>query len=447
MASGGASGGGRGAAGRVASALRVGLVRLGLAAAIVLAALIPGDAAVPSSKAVAGRLDGIWYWTMPTTPNGLVPSESWSGAASAPGGDVYVAGMDHTTNSALYRLRRGVLSYVGDARSASEAEGNWQGDEIAEKFHTRPAWQDGRVYVATLNSSTLDGAYLGRRGFHWYAYDVAASRFVDLSAGQPGGAAAPHGGLVSQVVDRANNLIYGALAPTGDLYRYDIATGESTLLGRPDYRRPYVYPGRAMWMGRDGRLYFTAGNDELEYYGAPYDPAIFNHVYSYDPATGSFGEKTTWLLHDQRAIDAAQCFTAANGDVDCYLGDNVGHVYRFRETATSRTWIHLGDIGQQAREPFGYAWVFHVFRDRKTVYVVTEKGKFFEFNLVTRAAAFIGDLKALEPSLAGKIFIYGHDARAGKRFYFSAFSRSGNALLVAIDPERLKAAIAAEGGG
>lgn len=397
MAKGGASGGGGSEAGRFASAFRASLARLGLASAVVLALLIPGDAAVPISRAVAGRLDGIWYWTMPATPNGLVPSQSWSGAASAPGGDVYVAGMDHTTNSALYRLRRGVLSYVGDARSASEAEGNWQDDEVAEKFHTRPAWHDGRVYVATLNSSTLDAAYLGLRGFHWYAYDIA--------------------------------------------------TGESTLLGRPDYGRPYVYPGRAMWLDREGRLYFTAGNAELEYYGAPYDPAIFNHVYYYDPATGSFGEKTTWLLHDQRAIDAAQCFTAASGDIDCYLGDNVGHVYRFRDLPAGQKWIHLGDIGQQAREPFGYAWVFHVFRDRKTIYVVTETGKFFEFDLVTRAAAFIGDLKALEPTLADKIFIYGHNARVGARFYFAAFSRSGNALLVAINPDRLKAAIAAEGGG
>jgi hypothetical protein len=56
-------------------------------------------------------------------------------------------------------------------------------------------------------------------------------------------------------------------------------------------------------------------------------------------------------------------------------------------------------------------------------------------------------LKALEPTLTDKIFIYGHNARVGARFYFAAFSRSGNALLVAINPDRLKAAIAAEGGG
>ncbi len=347
------------------AACGTGLVRLALAVALVMAALIPGDAAAPGAEAVKGRLDGIWYWTMPTTPNGLVPSQSWSGAASAPGGDVYVAGMDHSTNSALYRLHGGVLSYVGDAKSASQAAGNWLAGEIAEKFHTRPAWHDGRVYVATLNSSTLDATYLGLRGFHWYAYDIATDQFIDLSAGQPGGTGAAHGGLIAQVVDHAVGRIYGALAPTGDLYRYDIASGESTRLGRPDYQRPYVYPGRAMWLGRGGRLYFTAGNDELDYYGAPYDPAIFNHVYVYDPATGRFGEETAWRLHDQRAIDAAQCFTAGSGDVDCFLADNVGHIYRFRDTAAGQTWSYLGNIGQEAREPFGYTWVFHVFRDQR----------------------------------------------------------------------------------
>ena len=33
-----------------------------------------------------------------------------------------------------------VLAYVGDARSASEAAGNWQPGETVEKFHTRPTW-------------------------------------------------------------------------------------------------------------------------------------------------------------------------------------------------------------------------------------------------------------------------------------------------------------------
>ena len=332
---------------------RLGLARLGIAAGIALAAPISGTAAPPSSAAASGKLDGIWYWTMPDTPNGLVPAQSWSGAAAASGGDVYVAGMDHTSNSALYRLRGGILSYVGDAKSASEAAHNWEADETAEKFHTRPVWHDGRVYVATMNSSTLDRTYLSQRGFHWYGYDIAAKRFIDLSATQPGGTGAVHGGPVAQVVDRARNVIYGALEPTGELYRYNLATGESARIGRPAYQRPYVYAGRAMWLGRDGRLYFTAGNAELAYYGAPYDPAIFNHVYFYDPATKRIGEKNAWTLHDQRAIDAAHCFTASNGDIDCFLSDNVGHIYRFQDLSSGQRWTYLGNIGQERRAPFG----------------------------------------------------------------------------------------------
>ncbi|MGZ8996459.1 MAG: hypothetical protein ACXW3P_08210 [Rhodospirillales bacterium] len=383
---------------------------------------------------------------MPSTPNGLVPTQSWSGAASAPGGDVYVAGMDHATNSALYRLHGDVLSYVGDARSASEAAGNWVAGETAEKFHTRPVWHNGRTYVATLDSSTLDATYLKRRGFHWYAYDVGTNRFMDLSATQPGGTGAPRGGVIAQVVDPANNCIYAAVAPTGDLYRYDIATGKSTPLGRPDYRRPYVYPGRAMWLDRSGRLYFTAGNDEYDGYGAPYDPSIFNHVYTYDPVTKSFGERKTWMLHNQRAVDASQCFSASTGERDCFLMDNVGHIYRFRDAASGKEWTYLGSIGQDGSERLGYAWVFNVSGDRKKAYVLTTNGKFFEFDIVGGKASYLADLKALEPTLSDKAFLYGHDAVAGTRFHFAASSRTGRALLTAIDPERLKAAIAAAGG-
>ena len=68
-----------------------------------------------------GALDGVWLWTLPDTPNGLRSTQSWHATASSPNGDIYVAGMDHKTNAALYRLdrRTGDLRLVGDARSAS----------------------------------------------------------------------------------------------------------------------------------------------------------------------------------------------------------------------------------------------------------------------------------------------------------------------------------------
>jgi hypothetical protein len=120
----------------------------------------------------------------------LAPVQSWSGAGSKPDGEIFIAGMDHVHNSALYRLHDQVLRYVGDARSASGAANNWKPEEVAEKFHTRPTWLADRVYVATLSSSTLDSSYLTKRGFHWYASDTENGRFLDLSASEPGGVGA-----------------------------------------------------------------------------------------------------------------------------------------------------------------------------------------------------------------------------------------------------------------
>jgi hypothetical protein len=120
-------------------------VLLPLAAAGALGS--PTASELPSAHRERGATDGVWFWTFPDTPNGLKPIQSWSGAGPAPRGEIYVAGMDHSTNAALYRLRQGddpaaapgpVLSYVGDARSASEAVGTWEAGEVAEKSHPRP---------------------------------------------------------------------------------------------------------------------------------------------------------------------------------------------------------------------------------------------------------------------------------------------------------------------
>ena len=76
----------------------------------------------------------MWYWDLPTTPNGLKPLIAYSGAGSAPDGSIYIGGMDHRTNSALYSLPAAggtatlpapTLGYLGDARAASEVAGNY----------------------------------------------------------------------------------------------------------------------------------------------------------------------------------------------------------------------------------------------------------------------------------------------------------------------------------
>src|SRR5262249_44329328 len=124
-------------------------------------ALALGSAAQPSSQA----------FLLPDTPDGLKPTQSWDAVGSTPSGDIFVAGMDHVTNAALYRFRpaTGGLEYVGDARAASESANNWLTDEAVQKFHTRPLWHHGCVYVSTLNWSILTSGYLGARSLKWYA--------------------------------------------------------------------------------------------------------------------------------------------------------------------------------------------------------------------------------------------------------------------------------------
>ena len=384
--------------------------RLILAAAVLVTlAAVAAQAAVPTSQRQAGAVPGLWYWELPDTPNGLRPTQSWSGAGSAPDGAIYVGGMDHTTNAALYRLEPGgdasvpalTLSYVGDARAASEAAHNWKPGEVAEKFHTHPTWYGGRVYVASLNYSGLDDGYKKVRAFHWYAYDETAGTFTDLSATEPGGTGAPLGGIISIVPEAGK--VYGAMSPTGGLYAYEVASGQSLSLGRPAYDRDYVYPGRAMWTDRRGRVYFSDGNQGKDY-GAPYDARIFNHVRYYAPGRG-FVELTGWKLHDERAIDAAQCFPHV-----CYLDDNVGHVYRFDDPAPgSPHWTYLGSIGARTVDKFGKSKVFQVAHDESVAYLGTTRGLLFRMDLRTGRATGPVDLTKLDASFKG-FQLYGFDA-------------------------------------
>lgn len=95
---------------------------LGLAALLIFPSPGSGQTSfLPGANENVGRrgaLDGVWLWTLPDTPNGLRPTQSWHATGSSPNGDIYVGGMDHQTNSALYQLnwQTGALRLVGDAR-------------------------------------------------------------------------------------------------------------------------------------------------------------------------------------------------------------------------------------------------------------------------------------------------------------------------------------------
>lgn len=395
-----------------------------------------------ASEHPGGRLSAAaQHWRLPDAPNGLKPSQSWA-MAGAPDGDIYVAGMDHATDAALYGLdpRTGALRFLGDARSASEAARNWRPGETAQKFHTRPLWLGGKIYVATLDRSELDDGYLRRRGFHWYAYDPARDRFADLSASEPGGSAAAHGGLVALAGDPARNVIYGAGAPTAEIFRYDVAKGRTTDLGRPPaYDRPYPYTGRVMWLDSRGRLYFTAGN--ARYHRA--DPAIYGHVYFYDPARG-FGERKDWRLAEPRALDAGGC--ARDGSA-CFFADDAGHFYRFSDDGPR--WSYVGQAAIAEGEP--WIWVTEVSPDGRKAYLVTTSpvedplpSSLYEFDLAsgrTRRLCALADLGGAIGRLTVHTGAQAWD-RDG-RFYFASFTpgSGGNAVVTRVDPVRLKAAL------
>lgn len=414
-------------------------VSLGLAALLIIPS--PGSGQISSLSRAnenmgrRGALDGVWLWTLPDTPNGLRPTQSWHATGSSPNGDIYVGGMDHQTNSALYQLnwQTGALRLVGDARSASEAANNWQPGETAQKFHTRPLWHNGKIYVATMNRSTLDDVYLNERGFHWYAYDPAQNRFDDLSASEPAGTAVDHGNVVTLASDPQRNVIYAAGVPTGEIFRYDVSSGRTTRLGRPaGYDQHFVYSGRIMWVDNRGRLYFTASN--------PDSPSVFAHIFYYDPETG-FGERKDWPLKIAQALEVGQCIDAGK---HCFFSDDKGHIYRFDDDGPS--WSYLGQL--DLRQP-AYVWLFNVAPDGNTAYIGTsfqsdgKAGALFAFDLRTMTTKTLCNFADLDPSLKNLNAHTGYDAWDPEgRFYFASFDGASRAhvIVTRLDIRRLEAA-------
>lgn len=354
--------------------------------------------------------------------------------------------MDHATNSALYRIRpaTGILSYVGDAKSASSAAGNLKPGETFEKFHTRPTWINGKIHVATMDYSTIDAGYLNERGSHLNAFDPTSAKLTDLSAAEPGGVSAPHISVVTLAPDPVRKVLYEAAVPTGEILRYDIITKRTTDLGRPKrYDMPYLYAGRFMWVDSRGKLYFSAGNTA---YVTPYNAAIYQHIHFYKPGTG-FGELTGWHLQASRAIETGQCIS---GGAICYLADDQSRIYRFTDKGPS--WAYVG----RAVTTDETAWVFQVTADGKRAYVITTQSTapgsvpaLYEYDLVKKTSRRLCAIKDIDPAFDGYDRHTGYNAWDNQgRFYFASFPSARSPLfgevnvrVTAIDPVRLKAAL------
>ena len=97
-------------------------LRTALIVAFAIACADAGALPAEPGQRFAGATDGVWYWVLPETPGGTRPIQSWSGAGAGPAdGEIYVAGMDHATNSALYRLRGRRRDTPRDRRCATSA--------------------------------------------------------------------------------------------------------------------------------------------------------------------------------------------------------------------------------------------------------------------------------------------------------------------------------------
>lgn len=398
----------------------------------------------PTAEPQAGRLAGVQLWELPPTPNGLVPTQSWHASGSAPNGDLYIAGMDHRTNSALYRLPADSdrLRLAGDARTASEAVGNWRPGETAEKFHTRPTFMNGKVYVATMDRSNLDAGYRDRRGFHWYAYDPHRDQFADLSAREPGGTGLPHGSVVSIAADANRNALFGAIVPTGEVVRFDATRGATESLGRPlEYDRPFLYVSRFLFSDSLGRVYGSAGA------GSGYAAEIYAHLYRFESGKPPVARPDLRLV-ESRALETGRCFPDRRF---CIAADNRGNLYRFAEEGSEGkiTWNQIGQVTME--RPGSFLWMFQVSADGAKAYAAATSyapdagpSSLYEVDLTMGRSTRLCSLADLDPRL-GRLNVHtGYDAwDAQGRFAFTSFAGEGESgvLVTRIDPVRLKAAL------
>ncbi|UPW19546.1 hypothetical protein M0C34_04510 [Agarivorans sp. TSD2052] len=395
---------------------------------------------VPFDNARAGKVDGVRIWQLPDAPSGSRPDQSWLALGSDSEGAIYISGHDHHSNSMLYRLFQAdqTLRWVGDARSASEAANNWQDGETAEKFHTRPTAHQGRVYVATLDKSSMDTSYLNTRGFHWYGYDNQDQRFIDLSATEANGVGAATMQVVTIQVDTENDLLYGMSIPENRLLKYDIGKGVTTVLGRPQQWNGYFYSNRFMWLDSRGRVYISGGSERSQWNRGE-DPEIFNHVWYYDPLSG-FGELPAFALQGANALEVGQWDRTHQR---LYTSDDQGNIYVFTDATAS--WAYLG------RPSFSNAaktWIFQLSADEQKIYIGlsdmgAENNALFEYEIATGESTVLVNIDELDDQAAAENFIAGYDSwdKQGN-FYIAAFSMydGENVLMLGINPVRIKVA-------
>jgi len=404
---------------------------------------------LPKAEPSPGLLPGTTTWVVPTTPNGLLTDQSWFSVAGAPDGNIYMGACDHLTNSALYRLNPSddMLRYLGDARASSEAANNWLPGETAQKFHVRPLWYQGRVFVATADYSNQDDLYLQHRGFHWYAYETRRRNFVDLSASEPNGVAAEHISIFSTALDQSRGMLYGLGSPTSHLYQYNIATGQTVDLGRsPLLTRPYYNPGRFMWIDRGGRVYFTVATAGTL---APGEPATPTYVLYWDPIEG-WGANTDWQI--------AEMLRTGQWSMDhqhLYILDYPMNLYMFNDQDRTFTKLKKGVLSPEHVSPRTKTVrvrSMNLSANEKKLYFINDTApvnSLYEWDFMnTDTPLELATVPAMDARVDARYTAFtGHDSWDQEgRFYFTGFGGEGvpstpNVYFLRVDPVRIKAGL------
>jgi len=387
----------------------------------------------------AGKIPSVTSWVVPAIPDGLTSNQSWLSIGSSPDGQIYLTGSDHKTNAALFRLGRqdAELVYAGDARAASEAAANWLPGETAQKFHVRPLYYRGRLYLATADFTDENDGFLNHRGFHWYAYDPIADRFSDLSAAEPGGVGGEHASIVAMAIDEERGLVYGHDTPRGNLYCYNIATGKTANLGKPPCVPDGCHmPGRYLWINHAGRVYFTI--------------SACGDVLFYDLKTG-FGERKEWTIAVENHV--AMVFRTGTLSLDherVYVADAAGRIYRYDKQEDS---FQL--LGKAASDGADYEYkgslkmrAFNLAPDEKKIYFINDDAKvsaFWEWDIASHVTKRVCDLAALDDRIgAGRFTIHGgNDSWDDDGYlYFCSFGKDQanptELVLSRLDPVNLK---------
>ncbi|MDB3925744.1 hypothetical protein N9356_01185 [Porticoccaceae bacterium] len=399
----------------------------------------PEPITVPYDTPSQGLLDGTSIWQLPNSPDGDRPDQCWLAVGSDADGEIYISGHDHSQNSMMYRLFQEdqTLRYIGDARTASQAVNNWQNGETAEKFHTRPIHHNGQVYVATLDSSSMNNSYLNTRGFHWYGYDIEAEAFSDLSANEPNGVGGDHLQIVTIQKDSVNNLLYGMTIPENKLVQYDIETGQTTVLGKPSAWQGYFYSNRYMWVDSRGRVYISGGSSRNQWNQGE-SANVFDHIWFYDPDTG-FGELQNFALQGPNAMEVGQW---ERSNERLYVSDDQGHIYRFTDANSS--WEFLGRPGFSSSLK---TWIFQLSADEEKIYIGLSDGNqpnaIYEYDIATGTSFELLKISDLDNQAAVEDFITGYDSWDSQgSFYISNFSMydGDNTFMLGINPVRIKVA-------